>query len=76
MYFDFILPRLKEAYPDALISVFMVGRRFCCFDGVKAQVKTYEGLQRPGDLIFVPGDAATVACVCSAWKIVKPAPAS
>mmetsp|Transcript_47188 Transcript_47188/g.98409 ORF Transcript_47188/g.98409 Transcript_47188/m.98409 type:complete len:443 (+) Transcript_47188:23-1351(+) len=35
MYFDFILPRLKEAYPD---------------------VKTYEGLQRPGDLIFVPGD--------------------
>ncbi|CAE7393369.1 jmjd6-b [Symbiodinium pilosum] len=35
MYFDFILPRLKEAYPD---------------------VKTYEGLQGPGDLIFVPGD--------------------
>ncbi|CAE7262076.1 jmjd6 [Symbiodinium sp. CCMP2456] len=35
MYFDFILPRLKEAYPD---------------------VKTYEGLQRPGDIIFVPGD--------------------
>ncbi|CAJ1331886.1 unnamed protein product [Effrenium voratum] len=35
MYFDFLLPRLKEAYPD---------------------VKSYEGLQRPGDVIFVPGD--------------------
>ena len=28
MYFDFILPRLKEAYPDALISVFIFMRRF------------------------------------------------
>ncbi|CAK9086566.1 Bifunctional arginine demethylase and lysyl-hydroxylase JMJD6 (Histone arginine demethylase JMJD6) (JmjC domain-containing protein 6) (Jumonji domain-containing protein 6) (Lysyl-hydroxylase JMJD6) (Peptide-lysine 5-dioxygenase JMJD6) (Phosphatidylserine receptor) (Protein PTDSR) (zfpsr) [Durusdinium trenchii] len=35
MYFDFLLPRLKEAYPD---------------------VRCYEGLQHPGDLIFVPGD--------------------
>lgn len=35
MYFDFVLPRLKEAFPD---------------------VRVYEGLQNPGDLIFVPGD--------------------
>jgi len=35
MYFDFLLPRLKQAYPD---------------------VKVYEGLQKPGDVIFVPGD--------------------
>jgi len=35
MYFDFILPRIKRAYPD---------------------LKVYEGLQKPGDVIFVPGD--------------------
>ncbi|CAJ1330281.1 unnamed protein product [Effrenium voratum] len=35
MYFDFILPRIKRAYPD---------------------LKIYEGLQKPGDVIFVPGE--------------------
>eukprot|EP00438_Fugacium_kawagutii_P006325 Skav230357 [mRNA] locus=scaffold1251:95697:110931:- [translate_table: standard] len=35
MYFDFLLPRLKEAFPD---------------------VRSYEGFQRPGDIIFVPGE--------------------
>mmetsp|Transcript_154314 Transcript_154314/g.287744 ORF Transcript_154314/g.287744 Transcript_154314/m.287744 type:complete len:517 (+) Transcript_154314:103-1653(+) len=35
MYFDYILPRIKRAYPD---------------------VRVYEGLQNPGDVIFVPGD--------------------
>lgn len=35
MYFDFILPRIKKAYPE---------------------MKIYEGLQNPGDIIFVPGD--------------------
>lgn len=35
MYFDFILPRIKEAHPD---------------------LRVYEGMQRPGDIIFVPGD--------------------
>eukprot|EP00928_Gymnodinium_smaydae_P000883 TRINITY_DN10324_c0_g1_i2.p1 TRINITY_DN10324_c0_g1~~TRINITY_DN10324_c0_g1_i2.p1 ORF type:complete len:503 (+),score=124.84 TRINITY_DN10324_c0_g1_i2:74-1582(+) len=34
MYFDFILPRLKQANPD---------------------VRVYEGIQNPGDVIFVPG---------------------
>ncbi|CAE8601364.1 unnamed protein product, partial [Polarella glacialis] len=34
-YFDFILPRIKKAYPD---------------------MKIYEGLQNPGEVIFVPGD--------------------
>lgn len=34
MYFDFLLPRLKQTYPD---------------------VRVYEGLQKPGDVIFVPG---------------------
>merc|ERR1719253_1550333 len=35
MYFDFILPRIKEANPD---------------------LRVYEGLQNPGDIIFVPGE--------------------
>jgi len=35
MYFDFILPRIKHAYPD---------------------LKIYEGLQKPGEVIFVPGE--------------------
>eukprot|EP00435_Cladocopium_sp_Y103_P065153 s738_g27.t1 len=35
MYFDYILPRIKQAYPD---------------------LKIYEGLQKPGEVIFVPGD--------------------
>eukprot|EP00931_Biecheleriopsis_adriatica_P075479 TRINITY_DN49331_c0_g1_i1.p1 TRINITY_DN49331_c0_g1~~TRINITY_DN49331_c0_g1_i1.p1 ORF type:complete len:507 (+),score=112.94 TRINITY_DN49331_c0_g1_i1:104-1624(+) len=35
MYFDFVLPRIKRAYPD---------------------LKVYEGLQNPGEVIFVPGD--------------------
>jgi len=35
MYFDFLLPRIKRAYPD---------------------IKVYEGLQKPGEVIFVPGD--------------------
>jgi histone arginine demethylase JMJD6 len=35
MYFDFILPRIKKAYPD---------------------LKIMEGLQNPGEVIFVPGD--------------------
>jgi len=35
MYFDFVLPRIKEAHPD---------------------LRIYEGLQKPGDIIFVPGD--------------------
>eukprot|EP00439_Symbiodinium_sp_Y106_P053325 s1133_g7.t1 len=35
MYFDYILPRIKQAYPD---------------------LKVYEGLQKPGEVIFVPGD--------------------
>lgn len=34
MYFDFVLPRIKEAHPDVTI---------------------YEGMQNPGDIIFVPG---------------------
>jgi len=35
MYFDFVLPRIKEAHPD---------------------LRVYEGLQKPGDIIFVPGN--------------------
>jgi len=35
MYFDFVLPRIKEAHPE---------------------LKVYEGLQKPGDIIFVPGN--------------------
>mmetsp|Transcript_91290 Transcript_91290/g.144254 ORF Transcript_91290/g.144254 Transcript_91290/m.144254 type:complete len:491 (+) Transcript_91290:73-1545(+) len=35
MYFDFILPRIKETNPD---------------------LRVYEGLQGPGDIIFVPGE--------------------
>ncbi|CAK0824044.1 unnamed protein product, partial [Prorocentrum cordatum] len=35
MYFDFLLPRIKQAHPD---------------------LRVYEGLQGPGDVIFVPGD--------------------
>jgi histone arginine demethylase JMJD6 len=35
MYYDFILPRIKKAYPN---------------------LRVYEGLQKAGELIFVPGD--------------------
>lgn len=37
------------------------------------EVKSYEGLQRPGDVIFVPGDgmAASVAWVAKLGSVVQ-----
>ena len=35
MYFDFLLPRLKQKYP---------------------QLRSYEGIQGPGEVIFIPGN--------------------
>jgi hypothetical protein len=59
MYFDFLLPRLKEAYPDVAIPEWQhewVAPQMIFFLWLMSQVRSYEGLQHPGDIIFVPGD--------------------
>ena len=108
MYFDFLLPRLKEAYPDARVlsssvphlsasprcpkfrsirtrakngssPTFHLNRlaefqRGRCPGATKLEVRCYEGLQHPGDLIFVPGDRSVRShrlCMRSAcvWEL-------